>query len=180
MLGVIKVKVKGVCPLVANNPDSMNKLPSGKKVDRASKEYKELSFQCAMYKNKKGIYQPAEHFERAMELAGNQFKFQSRMTYGKILKGGVIVEPNQIPHPKKNKPEHFDKWVVIGKARVMKTRAIFEKWELEFNIRVFNDAINFDSLKEILVYAGCYVGVGDWRPKYGRFEVIKFEKGAKK
>ena len=182
MLGTINVLVRGVAPLISNNPEAINNLPTGKKVDHHSAEYKELSFNCSLYKKGKCIYQPAEHFERCMEVAGGQENFKGRMSYQKIIKGGVVVEPNQIPHPKKNKPERFNKWVVINKARVMKTRAIFDKWELEFQIRVLNEAINFDTLKSILVYGGCYVGIGDWRPKYGRFEVIKFDvaKGGKR
>lgn len=180
MVGLIEVKVKGSCPLIFNNPDAINNLPSGRNIDRASEEYQEQSFQCSLYKNKKGLYQPSEHFERSMELAGNQITFKGKQKYGKVLKGGIIVEPTQILHPKKSKPVHFRKWVVINGCRVLKTRGMLPEWELEFQIRVINDAINFDSLKEILEYAGTYQGIGDWRPKYGRFTVVKFTKVAEK
>jgi hypothetical protein len=35
--------------------------------------------------------------------------------------------------------------------------------------------INKDVLKQILIDAGKYYGIGDYRPDYGLFEVIKFE-----
>jgi hypothetical protein len=179
MLGIINVGIKGICPKISNNPDAINTLPSGRNIDRDSKEYREQSFQASLYKDRGKLYQPAEHLERCMEVAGKEFKFKGRVSYMQILKGGIIVEPNRIPIPKKDKPEHFRRWVVIKGNRVSKTRAIFNKWTLDFNIRVFNDAINFETLKEILIYGGAYIGIGDWRPKYGRFEVIKFKKGKK-
>ena len=35
--------------------------------------------------------------------------------------------------------------------------------------------INQSTLKEILQSAGKYKGVGDHRPEFGRFEIVKFE-----
>lgn len=176
MLGKIEVGLRSVCPMIHNNPD--NQAVVTKQTDTESEQWIEKEFRGALYKNGKGIYQSAEHFERCLELAGSRFKFQGKLTYSSILKGGIIVEPNQILIPKKFKPIPFRKWVRIPPrtgARVKKTRALFEKWELAFFIRVFNDAINFEELKRILIYAGAYVGVADWRPKYGRFEVTKFK-----
>lgn len=32
-----------------------------------------------------------------------------------------------------------------------------------------------DILKEIVEYAGKFVGIGDWRSHFGRFEIVKFK-----
>ena len=32
-----------------------------------------------------------------------------------------------------------------------------------------------DVLKEIIIYAGKFIGIGDWRPHFGRFEVVEFK-----
>ena len=184
MLGLIDVVVKGVCPLIMNqlSPESYGQdtpKKSKKGSDHTSPEAREKEFNLAMYKNSKGkLYQPAEHFEKSLEIAGNQFKFTGRQTYGKLICAGIVIEPNEIIH-KNQKVERLLKFVRIPPktgAKVLKCRAILPTWELEFKINVINDSINFDTLGQVLEYAGSYVGVGDWRPKYGRFEVTKFKK----
>jgi hypothetical protein len=61
-------------------------------------------------------------------------------------------------------------------SRVLKTRAKIDKWSCEFIINVVNDDINFDALKEVVTKAGIHFGLLAWRPKYGRFDILKFEK----
>jgi hypothetical protein len=39
-----------------------------------------------------------------------------------------------------------------------------------------NENIAVATLKAILEDAGKYKGIGDWRPKHGRFKVTSFEK----
>lgn len=179
MLGFIDAAIKGIDPLISNNPDSINTLPGGN-VDRKSPEYQRLSFECSLYRNSKGLYQPAEHILQSMIHAGSKIKFKGRQMHGSVLNGGIQIRPMEIPHPKKDKPVYFSKWAVIDDNRIWKTRAMFPVgWTLKFQIEVLNDALNFDSLKEILESAGIYQGLGDWRPKYGKYVVTEFKKARK-
>lgn len=43
-------------------------------------------------------------------------------------------------------------------------------------IKAALEMVALDQVKEILDHAGRRVGIGDWRPKFGRFFVSKFEK----
>ena len=52
----------------------------------------------------------------------------------------------------------------------------FDKWELTFTIMNTDDRIREEILMEILSDAGRYFGIGDYHPRFGRFEVIKFER----
>ena len=175
MLGKIVATVKGICPLLQHKDDGNREKVS----DPGSPEAQNKEFKDAQYRNGKGLFQPSEHFERCFELAGSQFKFKGKLTYSSIIKGGIVIEPQEILH-KIQKIVPFAKFVRIppGKrgARVLSTRALLENWELDFVINILNDAINFEDLKQIVEYAGGYIGIGDWRPKFGRFEVIKFAK----
>jgi hypothetical protein len=59
----------------------------------------------------------------------------------------------------------------IGMAKVMRTRPHFPEWEIEAVVN-YNDAlIKKRDLQDAIVRAGQTIGVGDWRPKFGRFEV---------
>lgn len=62
-----------------------------------------------------------------------------------------------------------------GKNTIMRTRARFEKWSLDFSVRVFTDTISLETAKKALVESGRKKGLGDYRPKFGRFVLEKFE-----
>lgn len=65
--------------------------------------------------------------------------------------------------------------VKVGQAKVMRTRPKFEDWSSSF-VAEFDDAVlTLGDVKEIMDDAGRLVGVGDWRPKYGRFTVGSVE-----
>jgi len=66
--------------------------------------------------------------------------------------------------------------VVINRARVPKARPKFEKWMLEFTVEILDPVVTSSSLKEILIDAGKYNGLLDFRPLFGLFEVVTFEK----
>lgn len=64
---------------------------------------------------------------------------------------------------------------VMGK-RVMRTRPIFNEWSLDFEINVLPDCeVEVEQVKQALAVAGKMVGIGDYRPRYGRFTVESFE-----
>lgn len=58
----------------------------------------------------------------------------------------------------------------VQNARVMRTRPIFRAWSCKFDLMFDPSEFNLDTVKEIWVEAGRR-GLGDWRPKFGRFEV---------
>ncbi|MDP2366556.1 MAG: hypothetical protein Q8M94_22605, partial [Ignavibacteria bacterium] len=63
--------------------------------------------------------------------------------------------------------------VRIGQKAIMRTRPVFQKWEA-FATVVFEDSIiNADRIDEWFIIAGHIVGLGEMRPRYGRFEVVK-------
>jgi hypothetical protein len=92
-----------------------------------------------------------------------------------MIRAGLEINPENIPLIS-------DGWkvdvqsVVVQRNRIPRARPRFDNWELEFEI-INKDPtiINKDVLKQILIDAGKYYGIGDYRPDYGLFEVIKFE-----
>jgi hypothetical protein len=63
--------------------------------------------------------------------------------------------------------------VVVSRARVMRTRPVFNEWAATVIINYDDTQVNEAQVLEWLKAAGTQVGIGDWRPKYGRFEVSK-------
>ena len=61
--------------------------------------------------------------------------------------------------------------VRVGQARVMRTRAMFKEWSAEISFGFNPDLLNEDMVRTWPEIAGEQVGLMDWRPKFGRFEV---------
>ena len=62
--------------------------------------------------------------------------------------------------------------VIVQRAAVARARLqIAPGWELKFNLEVHDDQVRPDVIPEIMVEARRAVGIGDFRPRYGRFEV---------
>lgn len=57
----------------------------------------------------------------------------------------------------------------------MKGRGRLDEWELKFQAICSDLRATAKDIEDILKYAGAYGGIGDFRPRYGRFEVIEFE-----
>jgi len=135
-----------------------------------------------LYKNKEGkIIQPSIHIEGALihAAADGDFKKKGRKTYKDFFKSSVIVEPQEIFFKVPEDPENYEideRPVVIQRNRVLAWRPKWSDWEFDFQIKVLQDEMIDDStVKDILEYAGMYIGIGSFRPKFGRFEVTRFE-----
>jgi len=74
------------------------------------------------------------------------------------------------------KEEYFDcRVVVVQRNRIMRTRPIFNNWELEFKAEYLPESISESEIANAIENAGKYKGIGDYRPRYGKFSVKEFE-----
>jgi len=62
-----------------------------------------------------------------------------------------------------------------GKAAIIRRPALDTGWTLWFRLSITNEAIPSDQLKAVLVLAGSLLGMGSWRPEYGRFVVSEWQ-----
>jgi len=169
----IKVTVKGTAPLLLHKYVEADASTSKKK----KKVYvPEEEAEKVCYRTEDGqVYIPATHFKGAMIKSGVDFIYSGRKTYKEYIKSGIFFKEKEIiltpqEYIVNNTP------VVISRARVMRSRPEFKEWECTFTMEVLNEDLDKSILKEILESAGKFQGVGDFRPEYGRFEVVSFEK----
>jgi hypothetical protein len=59
--------------------------------------------------------------------------------------------------------------VKVGMSKVMRTRPVFRNWSISITAQYDPDVLNMRDVEEIAIDAGKLVGIGDWRPKHGRF-----------
>jgi hypothetical protein len=65
----------------------------------------------------------------------------------------------------------YRKRVGVMNAAVMRTRPIFRSWQLPISLDVNKSVLDPKEVVQALHFAGEQVGLGDWRPRFGRFEV---------
>jgi hypothetical protein len=169
----VKVSIKGIAGLIQNRYP----IEDNQENKSAKKTLKNFDAQCekAIYRDEKGkIYQPSTHIEASMISAATEFTRRGKSTYKQTIKSAVMVTPDCIYH-NIQKYEKFIVPVVIQRMRVPKARPLFKDWSLDFELNFDEEVISLSTIKEILDAAGQKIGIGDWRPKYGRFIVTKFE-----
>ena len=171
----INIEITGISPLL------QNRFPTedfGQNQSRATKKVyvPEEEAKKKLYKNPKGeIYHPAEHIYQSILRAATDFKFSGKKSYKNVMTSGIIVTPDEIPLIS-DKYEIDTRPVVIQRARVLCWRPKFNKWKLKFNITILDDEnISVPVLKEILEKAGTTKGIGDYRPRFGRFQVTSYQ-----
>lgn len=170
------IKIKGLAPLLFNRfPDEDN--ADGKSGSKKRKPTKDEQVQASMYFDENGkVYQPAEHFVGAMVKASTSFKLEGKKTYKDLVKGSLFIEPMKIVHKKQKYVADWRSVVIPStRGRVMKGRGRMDDWELEFQMICIDPRANKQDIVEMLTYAGNYIGVGDYRPRYGRFTVVRCE-----
>lgn len=182
-----KIKIKGKTPYMQHRMDD-TKLSEWEKKRGSIIERPEVSqgdatraeYHC--YRNGK-CYIPAEHLRGAMINAGSFLKAKvgnSRKSMKNIVAAMFFVEPEQITIPDY---DAIDKRSAVNravKARVITIRPKWNKWQVEFTLLIDNETITQETVRELLEYAGNYVGIGSFRPQnngmFGRFEVVSIKK----
>lgn len=61
--------------------------------------------------------------------------------------------------------------VKIQRAKVMRARPVARNWTTSHKFELLDDVLNPRDLVPVLQRAGRLVGLGDWRPTYGTFDV---------
>lgn len=186
----VDCSIVGTAPLMQHRfpmPD-LATLSKGGKKSTGAKDYTE-EWREYLYVNKAGqVYQPAVHIEGAMVKAATNFKITGKRgkSYKDLFSAALFIGPDEIPHGFQNpdvldtdadKPLYLDcRPVVVQRARVVRIRPTFKPgWTLDFEINVIDDELPSEIVQDALTLAGKAVGLGDFRPRFGRFSVSRFE-----
>jgi hypothetical protein len=190
-MDTMTVTIRGMAPLLLHNgriSDPLSKFAIelkklSNKRDKTESDYAEISkleWFGALYTDENDeLIMPGENIESMLVKAAQKIK------KGTLVKAGVIVPKSPVIAFKgpKNPEEMWasekfvDKRGVVikGKGRIVRTRPRIDEWSLTFDI-VFS-GINKNVLEDILVVAGREIGIGDFRPKFGRFELVNGNNG---
>ncbi len=197
-ISIFKTTIRGIRPLIMHNGRLANPMdPHAKNLSAAARKYKgsksdddfeavcKTEFMGALYYHKAlGPYLPVDNLQ-AMLVEGAR-----KRKHGKTFEAFVnIVEPDdadgyklQYAGPRDaeelfmSDDHRFTKGVKVGTATVQRTRPRFPKgWSVEFMLEVQEGGPDANQVQDALNDAGLIVGLCEWTPRYGRFEVTDFK-----
>jgi len=187
MYEVLKVKIVGVAPLIMHNiqlADPANRFVREiKRITNKKKQMTEadhieknrLEFLGGLYMGENGPILPADMIEGVI-ISGAK-----KSSKGPQAKAGIVVEKHadviydgtRDPNELFADDDHrLTRMARVGQSKVTRTRPIFNSWAANLEVKYLPEIINREDIMEALRNGGMLCAVGDWRPRYGRFEVI--------
>lgn len=164
----IKIKIKGIAPLLMSRYNDEEK--TQKKTDVW--DIKTEVDGAVYYDEKIGYYAPSTWIEASIREASKGFKGKGRSSLKGIILATVFCDEEKISLKKKY-DEVDSRFARIQHNGIVRHRPRWNTWELEFTLNFDADRIAKETLLEIISEAGLMKGIGDYRPKFGRFKVIK-------
>ena len=177
-------RITGDAPLIMHNGALANPLSAAskqlkqvtskkKKTDADFERMAEIEFKAGLYMDEdSGPVIPGENIEATLYSAAKITK------EGKIAKSACFVPKHAVllydgPRDADGlwQEEEFRNCVgvKVGMSRIMRTRPIFESWSLSTVAHMDETVLNLGDLQRIARQAGEMVGLGDYRPRFGRF-----------
>ena len=186
----LNFRITGAAPLLMHNGRLADPLdPHAKALAEATRkrgkleadhtEIARLEFLGSLYLDGGMPCIPAEMLEAALIRAAAKTK------QGAVAKAGLLIQRN-CPLVYEGPRDPKGLWdagsafrqragVRVGMTRVMRTRPRFDHWSADIAIDFLPTLLDPKSLRSFLDIAGEQIGIGDWRPRCGRFTVMATE-----
>lgn len=174
----INVTIKGIAPILQHKMSLAQETQLASKTKKVAGQGKQDNPEEYLYIVNGVICQPAEHILQAIikQLSNYKIQGKGKKTYKEIGKGALNIKPEFIEH--KNQNWEIDSRTVVipaTRGRAVRLRPKFNEWELDFVVEVWNDELPLEVVKCALEDAGRESGLGDYRPRFGRFMVTSFK-----
>lgn len=178
----VAVTVHGVAPLLFHRWDC-DGVEAKSNAKKGSKTKKTDDVESYVFRSDAGeIAIPGEYFRQSMIHAAkfSQDPRSPRKSAMDLAKAALVVNEELCSLGVKDWDFLDRRRVMIQRAAVTRIRpAMSTGWKAEFTVTVLvPDYIDVDLLAEFIHRAGQLVGVGDFRPTFGRFRVVNFERTA--
>lgn len=181
----LKFKIEGNSPLLMHDDKTANPFndytkqlkaisAKRKKTDDDLLEMARIEWMASLYyTEQEGYFIKAECFEATFLAAAKSKKL------GTAFKQSVRIPDNPVFHFKQEKlppAKLFEldcykdfRTVKVQQSKVLRCRPIFNDWHCEVELWYDETRLDEAELLQIVEYAGRFIGVCDYRPKFGRF-----------
>lgn len=173
------VKIEGVSALLFH-AWNVEAVAEKAKAAKGSKAKKSDDVESYVYRNETGeICMPGEYLRQAIIHAAKyvQDPRSPRKSAMDLFKAGIVVQTELASLGKTTWDFLDQRRVLVQRNGINRTRPAFVKgWTAEFWLQVIlPEYISRELLATTITNAGRLVGVGDFRPTYGRFNMVGFE-----
>lgn len=150
-----------------------------KKTDDDHEEIARIEYLGSFYPSATDdIILPGGNIERMILDAGKTLKLGTTVKKALIVPGESSIEYKGPRDPEKlwaTGRFSLRSSVKVGTSRTMRTRPFFPEWQLTFTVVFDETVLDPAQVDDMVEIAGKFVGLADWRPKYGRFTVEHVE-----
>lgn len=183
------VEIEGITPYMQHRMDDSSleewEKQRGRIIERndVNKEDMTRAMFHAYLDNEGKPFIPSDHFRGAFIGAGSFLKAKvgnSKKSMKNIVAAMFYVLPEKIPLENNfviDKRSSVNRNI---KARVIVIRPKWETWKVNFELHVDNDTITEETIRNVIEYAGQYVGIGSFSPRcngmFGRFKIVSLKK----
>jgi hypothetical protein len=176
---IVHVEIEGTAAFLFHRW-SVDGIDAKSKAAKGSKAKKEDDIESYVYRDDKGFLAvPGEYFRMSLINAAKyrQDPRSPRKSAMDLFKAGIVTLTELCSVGKKE-------WDFIDRRRVMIQRngitrhrpGLLSGWRVEMDFQcLLPEYINPAMLNEVIQASGRLVGVGDFRPTFGRFSVTRFE-----
>ena len=175
----VEIEIEGVCPLLFHrwNNESVAAKARAKK---GSVEKKSDDTESYLYKNESGFVSLPGEYVRQAVIHASKYEQDPRSPRKSLmdLMKAALVSLTELASLGVKEPDYFDqRRVVIQRSAVTRSRpAMKTGWKAKVILMVnLPEYVPPARLNHILQQAGRIIGVADFRPSFGRFNVVKFE-----
>lgn len=179
---LVKAKIVGVADFLFHRY-SVEAVEEKSKAKKGSKEKKSDNVESYVYRDSFGLLCiPGEYVRQSIIRAAKskQDPRSPRKSAMDLYTAGVVAMTDLAPIGEGVKEwEYMDRRRVIvnGSAIPRERPAMRAGWSVSVDLQVLTpEYINVDDLHDVLVQAGRLVGIGDFRPTFGRFRVESFKR----
>lgn len=147
-----------------------------KKTEADHMEIARLEFLGGLYTNGNGPCLPSWNVLRCLQEGAKRHKRGADVLRGVYPQGEHVdlwYEGDGVRDPEemwRTGTYHIRKSVGVQRSRVMRTRPLFTDWKFELPVEVDGTIFDKHTVEQIWKESGVYVGLGDMRPVYGRFQ----------
>ena len=180
-----RCRITGASPLLMHNgqlADPLNAHAKAmsqvaakrKKTEADHAQLADLEFRGSLYLASGEPCIPAEMIEAALIRAAGQQRNSAKAKAGLVVRDDLRLEYDGPKDPRvlcADPRFRLRCGVRVGTSRVMRTRPRFPDWAADLVVDYLPSLLNEHDVRRFTVVAGEQVGVGDWRPRFGRFLV---------
>lgn len=151
------------------------------KSDKLEREIADLEFLGSLYWCEDlGVYMPADNIEACFVAGAKKARLgknaiaglQVDVEFGVAIRSAAIKKSETPEALVEREDLRFRKGVRVTTSKIMRTRPIIPTgWQLDVPIAYEPDLLNKAQVRQLVEDAGLFVGLGDWRPRFGRFTV---------